>query len=423
MPSPPFPTRPTPVQTFLGRMDVRAFLNRPRVTPIVIFTGLGILVTLLRSLVINPDDLGSLPLLSPAAVLLRLGVALLWFAAVLWAIRPGERSRAEQVLLVLGTLAFSVLVVWGDRPAAALMVTPIVARSWLSLRQTLWLFAALFISSLLIYLLIPPLGNLNDVQQWLGLLGLAVVTLTQAGFTYAAFELTLWGAQQRADLRRAYQELRSYRTLELQHASLEERAHLSRELHDTLGHQLTALRLDAQRARKLQQKAGGLDPQVAGALDNVMARSGEALEQLQDVVSTLQVPQLDGTLYQALRDLAQTWPAPVDLTLEGEEPELPSAHRLALYRGLQETLTNALKHAPEQAATARLYREGTWLHLSVRNGLSPARSGGAEPRLPPRRGGLGLGGLSSRFEALGGTVQARRAEEVFEVCLTLPLPQ
>lgn len=421
MPSSPSPTRPTSVQTFLGRLDVRTFLNRPRVTPIVIFTGLGILVTLLRSLVINPDDLGSLPLLSPAEALLRLAVALLWFAAVLWAIRPGELSRAEQVLLVLGTLAFSVLVVWGDRPAAALMVTPIVARYWLSLRQTLWLFAALFVSSLLIYVLIPPMGNLDGIQQWLGLLGLAVVTLTQAGFTYAAFELTLWGAGQRADLRRAYQELRAYRALELQHASLEERAHLSRELHDTLGHQLTALRLDAQRARKLQQKAGGLDPQVAGALDNVMARSGEALEQLQDVVSTLQVPQLDGTLYQALRDLAQTWPAQVHLTLEGEEPELSSTHQLALYRGLQETLTNALKHAPEQPATARLYHEGAWLHLSVRNGLSPALPGELETRQPPRRGGLGLDGLRSRFEALGGSVQATRKQEVFEVCLTLPL--
>lgn len=138
-------------------------------------------------------------------------------------------------------------------------------------------------------------------------------------------------------------------------------------------------------------------------------------------MSTLQVPQLDGTLYQALRDLAQTWPAQVHLTLEGEEPGLPSMHQLALYRGFQETLTNALKHAPEQPATARLYRDGAWLHLSVRNGLSPARTGELETRQPPRRRGLGLDGLRSRFEALGGSLQATHKQEVFEVCLTLPL--
>ncbi|MDV6376183.1 ATP-binding protein [Deinococcus arenicola] len=100
---------------------------------------------------------------------------------------------------------------------------------------------------------------------------------------------------------------------------------------------------------------------------------------------------------------------------------MPSAHQLALYRGLQETLTNALKHAPEQPSTARLYREGAWLHLSVRNGLSPTHSSKVETRQPPRRGGLGLDGLRSRFEALGGSVQATRTQEVFEVCLTLPL--
>lgn len=405
-------------RAYLNRPEVRAFLHRPRVTPIVLFAGLGVLITFLRSLVINPDDLGALPLLSPVAVLLRLAVAVLWFVAALWAIRPGQRTRTEQVVLVLGTLAFSVLVVWFDRPAAALMVTPLVARYWLTLRQTLGLFTALFVGSLLIYLLIPPLPTFAKPQEWFGLLGLVVVTLTQGGFTYAAFEFMLQNEEKQVALRRAYRELHTYRALELQHAALEERAHLSRELHDTLGHQLTALRLEAQRVRKLQQKAGGTDPQITASLDNVMARSGEALEQLQEVVSTLKVPQLDGTLYQALRDLAQTWPVPVTLTLEGEEPALPSSHKLALYRGVQEALTNAHKHAPDQPVAARLSHDERQLRLSVRNPLCPARPGWME--YP--RGGAGLAGLRSRLEALGGSLQVTQDEEVFELCLTLPFP-
>ncbi|MBB6017167.1 sensor histidine kinase [Deinococcus radiopugnans] len=406
------------VRAYLNRPKVQAFLQRPRVTPIVLFAGLGILVTFLRSLVLNPTETATLPLLDAGSVLLRLVVAVLWFAAVLWAIRPGERGRAEQALLILGTLAFSILAVWVDRPAAVLMVTPIVARYWLTLRQSLGLFTALFIGSLLIYTLIPPLPSLASPKEWFGLLGLVVVTLTQGGFTYAAFEFMLQNEEKQAALRRTYRELHAYRSLELQHAALEERAHLSRELHDSLGHQLTALRLEAQRVRKLQQRAGGADPQITVSLDNVMARSGEALEQLQEVVSTLKVPQLDGTLYQALRDLIQTWPVPVHLTLEGQEPALPSSHKLAMYRGLQEALTNAHKHAPDQPVAAQLSHDGRQLRLSIRNPLCPAHPGWTEHR----RGGAGLAGLRSRLEALGGSLQVTQDEEVFEVCLTLPLP-
>lgn len=406
------------VRAFLSRPDVRAYLGRPRIVPILLFAGLGILVTFLRSLVINLEEPATLPLLNAGQVLLRLGMAVLWLMAVLWALRPGERGRAEQVLLVASTLLFAVLTVWVDRPAAVLMVTPIVTRYWLTLRQNLVLFAALFVGSLLIYLLIPPVPHFTNPQEWFGLLSLAVVTLTQGVFIYAAFEFMLRNEEQQAALRQAYQELRAYQALELQHTALEERAHLARELHDTLGHQLAALRLDAQRARKLLQKLGGLDPQVAAALKNVMARSGEALEQLQEVVSTLRTPQLDGTLYQALRDLIHTWPAQVHLSLEGEEPDLPSAHKLALYRGLQETLTNAHKHAPDQPVAARLSQDGRQLRLSVLNPRCPARPGWTEHR----RGGAGLVGLRSRLEALGGSLQVTQDEEVFEVCLTLPLP-
>lgn len=405
-------------RAYLNRPEVRAFLHRPRVTPIVLFAGLGVLTTFLRSLVISPVDTSTLPLLDAGHVLLRLLVAGLGFAAVLWAIRPGQRGRPEIVLLLLATLVFSVLVVWADRPAAVLMVTPIVARYWLTLRQTLGLFAALFVGSLLTYILIPPLPTFTSPDEWSGLLGLMVVTLTQGGFTYAAFEFMIQNEEKQEALRRAYRELHAYQALELQHAALEERAHLSRELHDTLGHQLTALRLEAQRVRKLQQRAGGTDPRITVSLDNVMARSGEALEQLQEVVSTLKAPQLDGTLYQALRDLAQTWPDPVTLTLEGEEPALPSSHKLALYRGLQEALTNAHKHAPDQPVAARLSHDRRDLRLSVRNPRCPAHAGWtAYPR-----GGAGLAGLRSRLEALGGSLQVTQDEEVFELCLTLPLP-
>lgn len=402
------------LSAFLRRSDVRAFLRRPRVTPVVVFAALGILTTFLRSLVINPGEDPTLPLQSPASVAARAALAAAWFALTLWAVRPGTRGRLETAALWAAAAAVTVLVVWADRPAAALLVTPVVARYWLSLKGTLALFAALFVASIVIYLLIPPLATLGSPEEWLGLLGLVVLTLTQGGFTYAAFEFMLRHEDQQVTLRRAYRELRGLRAVELQHAALQERTHLSRELHDTLGHQLTALRLEAQRVRKLQQR-DPLDPRIQAALDNVMARSGEALGGLQQVVSTLKPPDLDGSLGEALRDLTRTWPGEAHLSTDGVRGEWPSAHNLTVYRALQEALTNAHKHAPDCPVTARL-TQGDHIELTVSN-----------PRLPglppgPPSGRAGLSGLRARAEELGGTLRVRDGADTFELTLTLPLP-
>ena len=227
--------------------------------------------------------------------------------------------------------------------------------------------------------------------------------------------------QKQMALEDALSQLRGYQELELQHAALEERAHLSRELHDTLGHHLTVLRLEAQRARKLTQRSGLDNAEVSGSLDQMVLRSGDSLRQLQEVVSTLKAPQLDGTLYQALRDLVQHWPGPAELSIVGLEPELPSMHRMSLYRGLQEGLTNAHKYANGQPVQVRLSRTGEELELCISN-CQPATALPVVSETGLTGGGTGLAGLRARFEKLGGSLEIRRKEEVFELCLTLPIP-
>jgi two-component system sensor histidine kinase UhpB len=125
----------------------------------------------------------------------------------------------------------------------------------------------------------------------------------------------------------------------------------------------------------------------------------EALGDLRRTVATLRTPlDVDLPLDESLRQLAQSFQEAtglrVQLTLPAELPPLPEAHRLALYRAAQESLTNAQRHA--QARN---------IHLAVtaadaRVTLTAADDGQGLPA--DLNGGFGLKGLQERAALLGG---------------------
>ena len=133
--------------------------------------------------------------------------------------------------------------------------------------------------------------------------------------------------------------------MEIQHAYLEERSRLSRELHDTLGHDLTAQRFDLEIL-----KMPVLDSSVANqALERALARNVEAMHNLRRVVRALRPENFDEMKFrEAIRQLVSISANPklVSLEVDGEEGALSSDQRVALYRLVQEALTNAIKHAP-----------------------------------------------------------------------------
>lgn len=406
------------IHTYLARPEVQAYLNRPRVKPILIFAGLGLLTSFVRTLVIDPAGGTTLPIFNVADVLLRLSIAALWFLGILVAIRPGKHTLAENLVWTVLSLGVAFLLTWADRPAAALMIIPVVARYWLSMRQAVALLLALLAVTVLMYVMIPPVPSFGDPEEWAGLVILVVVTVSQGAFTYAAFELLVQNEMKEQDLNAANRELRETQAVQLQSAALEERTFISRELHDTIGHELAALRLEVQRARKLETKTTTPSPLVLEALDGAMTRSGKALEQLQLVVSALRTPQLDGTLFDALGDLIQAWPNDTRLRLNTPEPPLTTHQKLAFYRGVQEALTNAYKHAVGQTAQIEVSQSQGQLHIVVCN----STGGNLQPAaVRQRSGGTGLAQLASRFQDLGGQVQVRNQEEGFTVWMSLPL--
>lgn len=193
-------------------------------------------------------------------------------------------------------------------------------------------------------------------------------------------------------------ELQAGRTREL--AISEERSRMAREVHDSVGHHLTAIHLHLQNAERFRERS----PQRAW--EKVRQAKEMALASLSEVrrsVRALRPPALEERSgAAALAALARGFEGAgpwVRFAVEGEERRLPEATELVLYRAMQEGLVNAARHANARTVLATLaYRES-----DVR--LAVADDGeGTDGESP--EGGFGLVGLRERVEALGGALSA-----------------
>ncbi|MET9250738.1 GAF domain-containing sensor histidine kinase [Nonomuraea sp. NPDC003709] len=238
---------------------------------------------------------------------------------------------------------------------------------------------------------------IRDGDQVLGIIFLANKR-TPGGFTQADQELlTLFAAHAAIALTNA----RLYeRGREL--AMLEERNRVARELHDAVTQKLFSLRLTAQAASAMLDRA---PEQAAAELERVQRLAGEALSELRAVIVELRPAELDRhglaeTLRKHVRLLDRLHPSLVTfecLELPPVDPEV----EVAVLRVAQEALHNALRHAEAASVSVRLaYADGR-LVLIVRddgNGFEQAESRG-----------LGLVSMRDRAESVGGAMTVESA--------------
>jgi signal transduction histidine kinase len=97
---------------------------------------------------------------------------------------------------------------------------------------------------------------------------------------------------------------------------------------------------------------------------------------------------------------------------------MPAAPGYVLYRAVQEALTNARRHAPNQPVELALTRAGDVAGLTV---INPVSASTATHRLPDLTGGRGLIGMRERVEALGGALSTGVSDGVFRVVATIPV--
>ncbi len=198
-------------------------------------------------------------------------------------------------------------------------------------------------------------------------------------------------------------------------AVAEERSRMSREMHDSLGHYLTVVKVGLENAERLRDRA------TAKAWDEVRQAkllTMEALAETRRAVRALRPLALEGRRGSAaLGELARTFDGAgvrVDLKVTGAERDLGPDTEIALYRAFQEGLTNVVRHAAANTATAELSFPGAQARLVITD------DGTGEPAEPARQG-FGLVALAERVTALGGTVAAgNRPGGGFELCVELP---
>jgi signal transduction histidine kinase len=208
-------------------------------------------------------------------------------------------------------------------------------------------------------------------------------------FALGAATLTRRESAARLELSRAHAELVATQSLLGETARGAERLRIARELHDTVGHHLTALGLNLEVAKN----ATGSDAQAA--VERARAIAKELLSEVRDAVGSFRADRpID--LDRALRMLVAGVPRPrVRLSVAPiAVRDAVVAH--ALFRCVQEALTNALRHADAASVTIDVREEGGDVRVRVHDdgrGVAAVRPGN------------GLAGLRERVEALGGTLR------------------
>lgn len=217
-----------------------------------------------------------------------------------------------------------------------------------------------------------------------------------------------------AELEEAHARLQEYAIQVEALAVAEERNRLAREIHDSLGHYLTAI------TRQLEAAAKLLDKQPKKAAASIAKAEDMARESLSEVrrsVAALRASPLDlATLDDAIADLVEATRASgiaATFSTNGEPRRLPSAARVALYRTAQEGLTNVRKHAKASQVHVDLGYEPHQATLCIAdNGLGQREE---------RDAGFGLLGLRERLSLLGGSLEAEnRSEGGFRLRAVVP---
>jgi signal transduction histidine kinase len=205
--------------------------------------------------------------------------------------------------------------------------------------------------------------------------------------------------------------LEDAREAEARAVVLAERTRIARELHDVLAQSLSGLAVQLEGARRLARRE-----QAGAQLQAVIERSGalvkEGLEDARKAVAALR--EASGQVLDRLPELVERYRTDhlmdAHLRIEGEPRELPPDTGLALYRGAQEALTNAARHAPGSRTSLTLRYEAARVVLTVQD-----LGAGPSARPPAARPGLGLIGLRERLAQVGGTATAGPAGDGWHV--------
>lgn len=314
------------------------------------------------------------------------------------------RSRAPlPVLAVSGLCALGYQATGFDVPAVAFLFAVYAA-----VRAGHRIITAVASVLLLAALPLAVLISLRDMSEAIAQArgALEIAWLVAAG---AAGE-ALRQAERRADEAERTREETARRRAD------EERLHIARELHDSLTHQISVIKVQAEAAVHVADKRGEPVPE---ALLAIREAGREASRELRATLEALRDddsgPPHGLERVPDLVEQARNTGLDATLTIEGDRQGLPAALDRTVYRIVQESLTNITRHAAATSAS---------VHIDYRPGALTVRvddDGTATPRSTPTPG-VGLLGMRERVSALGGSLRTEpRGQGGFSVQAELPM--
>lgn len=223
------------------------------------------------------------------------------------------------------------------------------------------------------------------------------------------------------DLELSHQQLQQSSTRVAALAATEERNRLARDIHDSLGHYLTVINIQLEKAIAFRSKK---PDEAEEAVQEAKRLASEALHDIRRSVSTLRNPEERFSLKRSLTELVQdvtNGQLRVDLQLEGEENGFSRQSLVTLYRVAQEGLTNVQKHAQARHVTVQIHFDEQESRLTL---WDDGRGFDVPTVLhKPQNGtiGYGLHGLQERVELVGGSLQVEsRPQQGVRLCAAVP---
>lgn len=197
-----------------------------------------------------------------------------------------------------------------------------------------------------------------------------------------------------------------------------ERKRISQSLHDEMGQNLTALQLDAGLIRRHSKE----ETVILDAVDRMQRSIEESAASMRRIVADMRPRVLDDLgIIPAIKGLAKDVSTRTSLEIAfvpiGEFDAIEDATKTALYRMLQECLTNVTRHAHATRVQIRLFVDDGHIEMVVSD-----NGRGFAPAARLKRGSLGLFGLGERAGQLGGTVEVDSApDQGTRINIRLPL--
>lgn len=299
-----------------------------------------------------------------------------------WAIYYGSVTGLGSAIIFIATHVAE------GEVSAAIIVLPLAMHGAVLSRRARLIFLALITVGLLASALIAP----TQINSWLAFIAAltGILAFDFVGRVIVSEEQT---HEQLARYARDVEEL----------SIMRERNRLAREIHDNLGHYLTAINMQAQAA----QAVLSIDPHQANdALTHIQELARDGLQEVRQSISAVRArPMENRSLHEAIESLqtdAQSRGLAIDFQITGRPTPRAAEVEMTIYRIVQEALTNIHKHAQAKHVTIQMHYGETppTIRLNIcDDGVGANKTDG----------GFGLLGLRERVRLLGGTIQFRTA--------------